>query len=493
MTYRGHKRWRARGVARGRLHVVRRALLTLLLIGAALGVSALLDAPSTAAFGATQTRAEVPKDALMISFGAGRTPLTRTMTVRPPVEGNAVRPPGAFLVRLESDLTDPGTGRQFPAQQVTVAASEITSGVLALAVSADPWSPEQVPSGDYRGLIRVSKDDVQMDVPIVLRVDERGGWSALYAVLILVAGAAAGLLIKWITERLTPQAMIYRRLALLRRAVGWGSDGRNLPVVARLQMEELQDVIARHDYGRAEQLFTDLEKEREQLASMANRFIVLDNMLFAQSEAVSAHPKPISRNVLARVDAVVDECHRRLQLAKDAPWPDRADEIARNLDVLQLNFITASQVITSYIELPNEATLRSAVDMLQRGAYDSAAQEYDRFLQSGTVETSTTAEPGKSRRSRRIRAPRAEEPGLAPWFRAARPIAGMASVLVVALVGLKLQYLGNQSFQGDLTAWLTLGLWGFVVELSGTSVMEVVARLSAGHGSGTQPLSVNRR
>ncbi|MFD0973158.1 hypothetical protein [Plantactinospora endophytica] len=428
----------------------------------------------------------------MISFGAGRTPLTRTMTVRPPIGKIAVNPAGAFLVHLESDLTDLGTGRQFPAQQLTVAASEISPGVLVLTVSADPWSPEQVPAGDFRGSIRVSKDGAQVDVPVVLRVDERGSWSALFAVLILVAGAAAGLLIKWITERLTPQAMIYRRLASLRRAVGWGSDGRNLPVTARLQMEELQDVIARHDYGRAEQLFTDLEKEREHLASMVNRFVVLDNTLSAQAETVTAHPKPITRNVLARVDAILDECHRRLQLAKDAPWPDRADEVARDLDTLRLNFITASQVITSYLELPNEATLRTAVDLLQRGEYDDAAREYDRFLQAGTVEANTAAEPRKSRRPRPTRAPRAEEPGLAPWFRAARPIAGMASVLVVALVGLKLQYLGNQSFQGDLTAWLTLGLWGFVVELSGTSVIEVVSRLSAGHGSGTQPASVTR-
>ncbi|MFC7532475.1 hypothetical protein [Actinoplanes sp. GCM10030250] len=494
MTYRDRecRRVQATSAAHRRRQISRRVLPALLLIGAAIAVSALLGAPSTADTGPARTHAEVPKGALMISFGAGRTPLTRTMTVRPPIGKIAGNPPGAFLARLESDLADTRTGRQFPAQQVTVAASEIVPGVLALTVSANPWSPEQVPAGDFRGSIRVSKDDSHAEVPVVLRVGERGGWSALYAVLILVTGAAAGLLIKWITERLTPQAMIYRRLASLRRAVGWGSDGRNLPVAARLRMEELQDVIARHDYGRAEQLFTDLETGRERLASMASRFVVLDNALSAQAQAVSVQPRPMPRNVLARVDAVIDECHRRLQLAKGAAWPDRADEIARDLDVLRLNFITASQVITSYLDTPNEGTLRTAVDLLQRGEYDSAAQEYDRFLQSGTVETGTTAEPGKSRRPNPMRAPRPEEPGLSPWFRAARPIAGMASVLVVALVGLKLQYLGNPSFQGDLTAWVTLGLWGFVVELSGTSVIEVVSRLGAGHGSGTQPASVTR-
>ena len=45
-------------------------------------------------------------------------------------------------------------------------------------------------------------------------------------------------------------------------------------------------------------------------------------------------------------------------------------------------------------------------------------------------------------------------------FRQARAIAGVTSVLVVALVGLKIEYLDNQGFKGDLADWLGLGIMG---------------------------------
>jgi hypothetical protein len=503
MTYRDLEQGRLRGMAsdRRRRRVVGTLLPAVLIIGATVAVSVFLAGPSTGDARPPQGTVVVPEGGMMISFGAGRTPLTRTLTVQPSTTTSRKAPPatpGAFLVRLESDLTDADSGRQFPAQQVTVAASEVSAGVLALTVSADPWAPERIAPGEYHGRISVLKDDVRTVVPLVLTADDRGGASALVAVLILVAGAAAGLLIKWITERLTPQAMIHRRLAALRRAVGWGADGRNLPGAALLRMEELQDVIARQDYGRAEQLFAGLEAERERLASISGRFSVLNDILSAQAQAIGARQEPVPRHLLARVDAVLDECHRRLRDAQGAPWPETADDTARTLDALRLNFITATQVITSFLSLPNEDALRSAIDLLQRGDYDGATAEYNRFVQAGTVENGGASQGGKIallgwlRRFRRSAAPsRPQEPRLSPWFRLARPIAGLASVLVVALVGLKLQYLDNRAFQGDLTAWVTLGLWGFVVELSGTSVIEVVSRLG-GHGAGPQPTSSTR-
>lgn len=461
-----------------------RTLFALLLLSLTVGMSVLLLHPLLGDAGRPdQTRAPVPEGGLTISFGAGRAPLTRTMTLQSQVMKGRAHSPSAFLIRLESDLVDAETGRQFPAQQVTVAASEVAGEVLALTVSADPWSPERVAAGIYRGRIAVINDDSRAVVPLVLVTTDRSGASAWLAFLILVAGASAGLLIKWIAERLTPHAMIYRRLAALHRSVGWDSDGRHLPIAARLRVEELQDVIARQDFGRAEQLFTELETKRELLASMSSGFSVLYDLLSAQARAINTRREPVPRNVIVRVDSVLDECHRRLRLAQAAPWLEEAEQTVKDLDTVRLNFVTASQVITSFLNLPNEATLRNAIDLLQRGEYDGAAMAYDRFLQSGTVETSESVEPARSKLRRSVRLTRAEEPPLSPWFRLARPIAGAASVLVVALVGLKMQYLDSQLFQGDLTAWVTLGLWGFVIELSGTSVIEVVSRLGS-HGTG---------
>lgn len=57
--------------------------------------------------------------------------------------------------------------------------------------------------------------------------------------------------------------------------------------------------------------------------------------------------------------------------------------------------------------------------------------------------------------------------------------AALASVLVVGLVGLKLEYLEEPSFHSHMGDWLTLFLWAAVVELSGVSVLDVVGRLGA--------------
>jgi hypothetical protein len=63
-----------------------------------------------------------------------------------------------------------------------------------------------------------------------------------------------------------------------------------------------------------------------------------------------------------------------------------------------------------------------------------------------------------------------------------RPLqfAGLASVIVVATVGLQVQYLDNNSFSGSLGDWLGLALWSAVIELSGVSVLDVLGRLGAG-------------
>jgi hypothetical protein len=59
-------------------------------------------------------------------------------------------------------------------------------------------------------------------------------------------------------------------------------------------------------------------------------------------------------------------------------------------------------------------------------------------------------------------------------------MAGAASVLVVATVGLQIQYMNSTSFTGSLSDWLTLLLWAAIVELSGVSLLDVVGRLSGG-------------
>jgi len=211
------------------------------------------------------------------------------------------------------------------------------------------------------------------------------------------------------------------------------------------------------------------------------------DLLTAQALAIEARSQSVSRAVLARADAILDDCHRRLRLAQNAPWPDEDGQTAKELDTIRQHLVLSGQVLASFLSSPNEQTLRTAMDLLQRGDFDEAAAEYDRFVQSGAKEVGEAAEPLRGRVRRSVRIGRGDKILIRPWHRLARPIVGAASVLVVALVGLKLQYLDNQTFQGDLAAWVWLGLWGFMVELSGSAVVDVAAQLAPGRAGRVPP------
>jgi len=70
---------------------------------------------------------------------------------------------------------------------------------------------------------------------------------------------------------------------------------------------------------------------------------------------------------------------------------------------------------------------------------------------------------------------------LVPWMaRRPRVFAAAASVFVVTLAGLQLQYLYASDFAGELGDWLGLLLWAAVVELSGVRIrcaLDVFGRL----------------
>jgi hypothetical protein len=135
------------------------------------------------------------------------------------------------------------------------------------------------------------------------------------------------------------------------------------------------------------------------------------------------------------------------------------------------------------------------LDLFRKGEFEEAAEQY-RFPPPA-VEGDEQADEGPPRKPRRrFRAysdgmflpfPRPGQSGLVSWM-AERPrwFAGMASVFVVSLVGLQLQYLDVDDFGGGLGHWLELLLWAAVVELSGVSVLDVLSRLGGG-GAAQEP------
>jgi hypothetical protein len=160
-----------------------------------------------------------------------------------------------------------------------------------------------------------------------------------------------------------------------------------------------------------------------------------------------------------------------------------------------------------YLEVRTRRQQRAA---REKAAREKAAREKAARLERGTQATQTTQQstaqvsPRPQHTSRLARGSTSPKPQhtsrtargstahsarpdgqrLKFLFRRARVLAGLASVVVVSLIGLKLEYLDNQQFDGALSAWLALALWGAVIELSGVSVLDVVGRLGS---SGAAP------
>ncbi|MEU4692427.1 hypothetical protein [Actinoplanes sp. NPDC023714] len=421
--------------------------------------------------------------ALAVSFDKLRHPLTRSAVVE--IGAAGVGDPADLAVWVKRDPHH--AGGQFPADQVILTAIPLVGNSVLVTATVDPWVPERVDSGLYEETLVLSAGGNWTEIPLIIGLGKRSGWWAVTAFFIIATGAALGLTVKWITERLTPQAALMRRFDALRRTMGWGADGRDLPLSARLRLNELEDYILRQDLSRAERAFSQLDPLRNDAAVLASQTAVLYDQLDSLSDAIERCRGTLSHDDRALADAAVDEAHRTLVEAQSLPWPKQTAEIRTALGTIRDDLVLAGHVIGSFLRSPANKKLREAIRYLQRGRSAAARRAY---ALRDTAETEVPL-PGASGKEASP-PPREAEPAwlddLAPvpvFFRYARTFAGAASVAVVSLVGLKTQYLDNPGFDSNLSSWVMLGLWGLVVELSGVAVVDVLARLGSSAAAAT--------
>ncbi|WP_133878744.1 hypothetical protein [Paractinoplanes brasiliensis] len=416
---------------------------------------------------------------IAVSFEKIRRPLTRSAVVELASPG-AGAPAGHVVWLMRDPHHEAG---QFPSDQVALTATPLTGNSVLVTVTVDPWGPERVESGIYRETVVVASGADSEELPLVIGVGQRGGKWAVVAFVVIATGAALGLIIKWITEGLTPQAALMRRFDALRRTMGWGTNGRDLPLNARIRLNELEDLILRHDLARTEQEFAELERHRNSAAVLASQTAVLYDQLDAVSDAIEQCRDKVGRDDRKLADAAVDEAYRNLVEAQSWNWPDRTDEIQAELRRIRDHLILTGHIVGSFLRAPRNQALREAVRLLQRGQTELAEEVYNRRHQSRDVEPDLPGPPPGDKSAE-------PDGGAGRWyddlepvsafFRYARVFAGCASVVVVSLVGLKTQYLDNVTFNSNLSSWVALGLWGLAVELSGVAIVDVLARLGSG-------------
>jgi hypothetical protein len=435
-------------------------------------------------------------DTIVLSFGFDRDPITREYTTAIDAPAGAEEQE-AIAVRFRSDLRSAERSSQFPTSQITIGVTRLAGDRVNLALTANPWSPETVPSGVYGGTVEINNAGTITAVPVQVVLEGRDRVWALLAALLLIAGSVLGLLVKWITESLTPRAGMMRRLANLRRAIGYGEDGTNLPVAVRMDVDDLQDRIELQDFARAEELFKKFDVNRLKLADISSRFDVLYDQLAEQSRVVDRTVAGLGRDDDLLLNGMLDAQYRSLLELQGAPWPDHEKEIISATTQLRTQFGVAANAVLAYLKNRPDRDLRRVLSTFQEGNFEQAVEDYRRYqeqrLQMAVSDADEAREVAQGSAGQESSSSIAgsykqgvRDPEALSWiFRNARPIAAFASVIVVSLVGLKMEYLEKQSFDGSLGAWLTLGLWALVVELSGLSVLDVVGRLGGNAVGGT--------
>ena len=441
-----------------------------------------------------------PESEVQVTFGFDRQPVVRNfaLDVEPAPDSEEVIAEDALGVRLASDLRHETRSGEFPADQLTVGLTRLSTDRVNLTITVNPWEPERVDSGTYVGEIQIRGASIApRDIVVAVALQDRENRAAVLALSLLVAGSLLGLLVKWITERLTPQAHMARRLAGLKAMIAYQEDLETVPVAVRLRVRDLEDQIARQEYAAVEGNFKWFEERKVLLAQISSQVRLLLRQFLDQRSMVDSAGEKSDPFLLK---AVIDSEYRVLQQLLAERQVDDVDGLAGffgDAQATSLDVGTITNLIDDFLKTSSPA-LRQALLAIRAGNMSGGILQYVRWVEAGGASSEDVAKgeraysraPTKSSDGPRVfdvMGPEGREATrLGFLFRNARAIAGLASVVVVSLVGLKLQYLDSAVFSGGLTSWLGLALWGAVVELSGVSVLEVVGRLgtSAGGSAG---------
>ncbi|GAB1515497.1 hypothetical protein [Actinophytocola sp. KF-1] len=431
----------------------------------------------------------VDRDDISVNFGLGREPITRSFTLTVPSGAPDADAARQVTATLEGDLVRDGTVATFPADQITVSA-KVNSDNTTVDVRAvvAPFGAAPVPEGCYRGhltVFRTGADPRRREV--VVDIADREKWSAAVAFVILLIGALVGLTIKWITESLTPLAEARRRLARSRQLLAnQGYTDHDLPTPLRVLRDDVEQHL-RH------QEITDLKTKFRQLETTIDIARPAIGVIHHIRDRIQAQGKRLDElwrdglpvRAANLLENLVQSEINQLTDLRNKPWNTDTDTInARTEETNRLrNHVEAvDNFMRVYPDHVGHADAENIGRLLHSNDLDGATTLLSTFPAPDTPKTPRT---GWRRRTETRPWPTDVEPPRGrlerdSWLiRHVRLVAALVSALVVTFVGFSAEYLNNQGFEDNMDDWLNLFLWAAVVQLSGVSVLDVVAKLSA--------------
>jgi hypothetical protein len=409
----------------------------------------------------------------------------------PPADINTLPDrPQVQSVGIAEDLPRDGGGGQFPANQISLTATNVGREGLLISVTADPSTPHQVLDGNYSGVIVVDRAGLRhpLEVQLHALLDKRTGKTSERAIAALLLGALLGGGIKWLDTVFTPMALLRRRQHRLR---AWLVRRRsNLPEGAVSAYDDATGALRNLDTYGVEATLGQLSTAEPELLAFAYARDVIRREI-AEQQRLLAHATaalPDVANAIATEQAYSDDLVHR-------PWPWEA---TTNVRTGYLQALEHARALTAALRLAAlnsaDAATVAAANTLARQIVVAGSAGLEQPLPPtepvppGTVQASRPVEVAKPRA---IAEPEtlAEPPRnfalLALdniWW-----ISLVITAAVVTFVGYQTQFLNNKDFDGSLTNYVQLFGWALALQIAGTTIIQVTAGLtSAGAaGSGT--------
>ena len=303
----------------------------------------------------------------------------------------------------------------------------------------------------------------------------------MLAFLLLLLGAIFGLSVKWVTEALSSLAAARWRYDSIMQRLGRSLD--ELPTSAVDRLNDIRSSIGRQDVSNLDGSFASLESALGPLRKFSGDIKDINFYIARQEDYRGRRNLP--------VEAVVGEERRHVKdlLGQEWPWPD-PDATEKSVKLLSDQVRIATRAIEAgqadVVRLFAEGDFVRAVELFGKpsalGADHPVADNNPPDAAAQTSAGDSYGEPWIPGPGPRHILPNGRWLAFFIQWMTERPrtLAAAASILVVSIVGLQLQYLNSTSFDGSLADWLSLLLWAAVIELSGVSVLDVVGRLSGG-------------
>ncbi len=432
---------------------------------------------------------DFPRNTLVVDFGLQRVSQTRSILV--PTGNASASTPAILTARLSSDLVEHAKFHQFPANQITLTATPVGPSQVEIVAILNPVNPDKVADGLFTGSISVYTGSQTLFVPMAVYLAPKSGYQAMLAFLLLLLGAIFGLSVKWVTEALSSLAAARWRYDSIMQRLGRSLD--ELPTSAVDRLNDIRNSIARQDVSHLDGTFVSLESALGPLRKFSGDIKNINDDIARQEEYQR-------RRGNLPIKAVVHEERRQVNDLRNQewPWPD-ADAMGRSVKLLSDQVRAATRAIeagqANVVRLFAEGDFARAVEesgkLSALGADHLVADDHPADAAAQPSAGDGYGEPWIVEPAPRHLLPRGRwlsilgARGIIQWMtERPRSLAAAASILVVSIVGLQLQYLNSTSFDGSLADWLNLLLWAAVIELSGVSVLDVVGRLS---GAGPAP------